>query len=229
MLTLKVLHEDVGRDTAAQLIAEHYQHTFDLTYKYWRERNRIFGVLLLVLGLTALLSVRAQANTLLVTAMANALGVDDRPADMSALQDSIPVALVNGVAAAIVTMLIFLVYQRSRLLNLLYAYLATLEGELRGQLRLPKASFAFTRESDFYRMRPPDAFAGVLRFGYLASSGIALAGVLSLRVYQDLRAEAYWGMAVGILFGVLSLLFYVGYVKESWQGPIEAGAGRADL
>ncbi|MGY1673077.1 hypothetical protein [Geodermatophilus sp. SYSU D00710] len=212
---LKVEHEDVGWDTAAELIASHYQQSFDLAYRYWRERNRLFGLLLLLLALAALLSVQATASTLLVTVVANTLGVEDDADSLDALQQSFSIALINGATLAGAAFLIFLVYQRTRYLNLLYAYLRALESELRGHLQLAKSSRAFTREGDFYESLPSDLVARLIRVAYLSISGLLLVSVFVFRVFQDAQAHAYWNVAVDCAFGALSILFYWGYVREA--------------
>ncbi|PRX64372.1 hypothetical protein B0I32_109301 [Nonomuraea fuscirosea] len=218
MPTIRLHHQDIGNDTSATLIAEHYQYTFELAYKYWRERNRLFVAMLGMLGFTALTSTRSEAGSLLVIGIANALGVQGEGDQMAALQDSLPIALVNGVFLGVIAMLVFLVYQRTRYLKALYAYLGELESELRSLLELPPTSTAFTRESDFYRKHSGVFAAHVLGAAYLSFSGVALGAVVGLRLIQDVQLTSSTSFVVELAFGSAAILFFLGYVREEmWK------------
>ncbi|GAA1653958.1 hypothetical protein GCM10009733_059140 [Nonomuraea maheshkhaliensis] len=218
MPTIRLHHRDIGNDTSATLIAEHYQHSFELAYKYWRERNRLFVAMLGMLGFMAVISTRSQAGSLLVIGIANALGVQGEGGQTAAIQDSLPIALVNGVLLGVIAMLVFLVYQRTRYLKALYAYLGELESELRNLLELPETSIAFTRESDFYRKHSGVFAAHVLGAAYLAFGGVALAAVVLLRLYQDVQLSSSASFVVELAIGSVAILFFLGYVREEmWR------------
>ena len=49
---------EVNAKTTAQLLAEHYQKTYELTYEFWKQRNRTFILLIGVIGVATLLTFR---------------------------------------------------------------------------------------------------------------------------------------------------------------------------
>jgi hypothetical protein len=50
-----------------QVLTEHYQKSFELTYEMWKERNKIFVYLIITSGITLLLTLGIpEAKSLLV-------------------------------------------------------------------------------------------------------------------------------------------------------------------
>ena len=73
-----------------QALTEHYQKTFELTYEMWRERNKIFVLLLVVIGVALLLALHIPGtNSLLVDAIVKFLGITD-PARINQLYNTFP-------------------------------------------------------------------------------------------------------------------------------------------
>jgi hypothetical protein len=61
-----------------ELIAEHYQKTYELTLAMWEQRNRTFLILLATVGIATLLTFNvSQAQPLLVDLIANAVGIEE--------------------------------------------------------------------------------------------------------------------------------------------------------
>src|SRR3972149_11351663 len=60
------------------LLAGHYQKTCEVAYDYWKERNKLFVILVLTAGMGLLLVLRVpETNSLLVDAIAKFLGLTD--------------------------------------------------------------------------------------------------------------------------------------------------------
>src|SRR5260370_42233742 len=60
----------------SELLVDHYQKTYELTFELWKQRNTTFLVLLGVIGAATLLTFgAADANTLLIAWIANVLGM----------------------------------------------------------------------------------------------------------------------------------------------------------
>ena len=59
----------------AELIAEHYQKTFEVTLENWKERNRLFVFLILTSGIGLLLLLQVpEASSLFVDTIVKLLG-----------------------------------------------------------------------------------------------------------------------------------------------------------
>lgn len=121
-----------------QLITEHYQKTFELTYETWKERNRLFVYLVLVTGIGLLLVLQVpEANNLLVDAIVKLLGITDG-ARIAQLHKDFPLEIILSIILIIVFYLMQRVYSTSLSVLRYYAYLAGLEEEIRQKLALPK-------------------------------------------------------------------------------------------
>jgi hypothetical protein len=80
----------------AEILAEHYQKTYELTYELWKQRNQTFLILLAVIGATTLLTFGAtQTNPLLVRWLAKVLDVTDEQ-DIQELGKSFPFGLLQS-------------------------------------------------------------------------------------------------------------------------------------
>jgi hypothetical protein len=61
------------------VLATHYQKTFEVTYEYWKERNKLFVILVLTAGIGLLLLLRIPAvNELAVAAISKSVGITDQ-------------------------------------------------------------------------------------------------------------------------------------------------------
>src|SRR5258708_1324692 len=104
----------------AEILAEHYQKTYELTYELWKQRNQTFLILLAVIGAATLLTFSpTQTNPLLVRWSAKVLDVTDKQ-DIRELGRSFPFGLLHslllvvvGLVICIVVSLFCLAYARS--------------------------------------------------------------------------------------------------------------------
>ena len=85
-----------------ELLIEHYQKTYELTYQLWSQRNRTFLLLLAVIGAAAVLTYRpSDANPLLAAWLGKLLGLQGE-ARVAKLQGSFPFALLHSALLVVV-------------------------------------------------------------------------------------------------------------------------------
>ncbi len=154
----------------SELLIEHYERTYELTYKLWVQRNRTFLVLVGAIAAATLLGYRPEGTTsLLVAAVIELLDITDETT-VTAIKSTFPFALLSGVFLTIVFYLMVNLCHRALYVLRNYAYLGALENEIRESLRLDEASVAFTREGEFYWNGRPRVLSTVKWF-YVALLG----------------------------------------------------------
>jgi hypothetical protein len=139
----------------SEILAEHYQKTFELTLITWEKRNQTFLLLLGVVGAATLLTSNVpQAQPLLVDLVMKLLGITEatRAAE---LRSSFPYWLIQSILQMKVMYLMLILYQRTVTIQRLYKYMALLEDEIREALTLASTTKSFTREGSFYEAHKP--------------------------------------------------------------------------
>ena len=97
----------------AEILAEHYQKTYELTYELWKQRNQTFLILLAVIGAATLLTFSAtQTNPLLVRWIAKVLDVTDKQ-DIQELGKSFPFGLLQSLLLIVIFYLVVNLYHRA--------------------------------------------------------------------------------------------------------------------
>jgi uncharacterized integral membrane protein len=167
-MKLRVDHQSVGPDTPVTLLAAHYQHTYELTYEFWKQRNRVFLMLLGSIIVGILLTARvSEANNLLVDAVAKLVGTSENPERMEELRKGFPYAVVEAGILVLVFYMAFNLYHRNSNLGRLYDYLEKLECDMRQLADF--GAVGFTREGAHYGgwqsrpLRPGSASSGATR------------------------------------------------------------------
>lgn len=193
-------------DKHVELITQHYQDTYDLTYRLWVQRNRIFLVLLVIVALASLLTYSPETNSILLMCIGKALGTTD----LSQLRHSIPFALLQGILLAMVFYLMVNLFHRSLYVLRNYDYLGELEREIRIKLDLAEYDRAFTRESKFYWDNRPWPLATV-KYIYIIFLGALLLAFLGGRIYYD------WGSGLLVIIDITITLPTIGYfIAYTW-------------
>ena len=201
--------------TAAEALVGHYQQTYELTYEMWKQRNRIFLLLLAVISVATILTFRApQADSLLLDLIRKLLDVSD-PARIGELRTSFPFGLLQSVLLVAVFYLMVNLYHRALYVLRNYSYLSRLEVEIRQQLNLPKASVAFTRESTFYWKGRESTRLGFVKWVYIAFLGALLVAFLFGRIVDDFRLRNHVLAFIDILIATPTLFFFFAYAKSS--------------
>jgi hypothetical protein len=199
--------------TAEHLI-EHYQKTYEITYSLWQQRNRTFLVLIAVVAFATLLTLRpGEANPLLLGWFSNFLNINE-PDGIKAFRNSFPFALVHGILLTVVFYLMVNLFHRSLYVLRNYAYLGALEGDIRTELKLPKDSVGFTRESSFYWNKRP-MLLGTVKWFYILLLCSLLMAFLGGRIHGDFTASNWMLLAVDIGLAVPISVYFVGYAYYS--------------
>jgi hypothetical protein len=201
-------------ESKAGFMVDHYQKTYELTYEVWRQRNRIFLILLGVIGAATLLTLRVpQANSLLVDLVAKALSLTD-PDRIETLRKSFPFSILQSVLLLVVFYLMVNLYHRSLWVLRHYRYLGLLETEIRQELSLQEPMVTFSREGGFYWTERGEGLSRI-KWVYVVLLGLLLLSFLVAKAIDDVRTGSGYLIAVDILTGVPTLYFYWVYVRSS--------------
>jgi hypothetical protein len=206
-----------------QLIADHYQKTYELTLLMWEQRNRTFLLLLGAVGVATLLTfdVGGQARPLLVDFIANTVGVEGD--DRDALRTGFPYGVVQSILLMVVLYLIVILYHRTVTILRNYQYLAGLEEEIRRGLARDDLRVSFTREGAFYRENRPTV-SRYVAVAYVGMLGLLLAAFLGMRIYTDVREAAWAFAAADVALAVPIVYFFTAYAVASLPKLGTAGA-----
>ena len=202
----------MSQDT--EMVAEHYQKTYELTLQMWEQRNRTFMLLLGVVGAATLLTFDvAQAGPLLVDIIATIVGITD-PARINELQRGFPYGLVQSVFLMVILYLMVVLYHRTAFILRSYRYIAALEPEIKSSLGLPEEAVAFTRESAFYqKYRSP--FARFVAMTYIGMLGLLLVAFLSARIYTDFSSGNAVVGVIDVAIATPTLFLFIAYANSS--------------
>jgi len=150
-----------SKDENLQVLAEHYQKTFELADGLRRDRNKFFIFLVAMLaGVTAFLGLgKERALRMLAAWMSASISFDKL--DPNTYADLSPDALAQWFSGtnfsllltmtlAIVFYFMMNLYHHTATVNRLYAYLGKLETEIGASLPRTSNAIAFTREGNFY-------------------------------------------------------------------------------
>jgi hypothetical protein len=198
----------------AKLLIDHYDRTYELTYKLWEQRNSIFLVLLCVISIATLLTFYAsQANPLLLDLYAKFLGITD-PRRITDLRKSFPFGLLQSVLLIVIFYLMVNLYHRALYVLRSYKYLASLEDEIRQCLGLQEAAISFTREGKYYANYYSLLQNGV-KWIYAGLLGCLLLAFLVGRAVQDFHTGNPILAVIDILIACPILAYFFGYVFSS--------------
>ncbi|MGC6656922.1 hypothetical protein [Pantoea sp. EEL5] len=191
--------------SGTDLIVEHYNKTYDLTFNLWEARNKILLSLFLCIGVTVFLTFNvAEAQPLLIDIITKSIGITDA-ARISELRKSFPYSVVHSALLLVIMYLIINLYHRSAFIHRNYAYLSKLEEEIRFRLSIKKTSKVFSRESTFYNENKTFAskYIGVI---YVLVVSFFVLSFLSVRLYLDISSASrliiFYDLAVGLVISV---------------------------
>ena len=200
----------------AEVLANHYQKTYEVAYEHWKERNKLFVTLVLTAGIGLLLLLRVpEANSLLVDAITKFLGVTDAER-IKNLYANFPFnVLLSGILVVI-----FYLMQRLYSTNLSvmrnYMYLGAIEKEIRGHLRLPTDSVSFTREGNFYwGKRSP--MQSMSKYYYVAVLFIILIPFIAFKLIADFQEPNVIVLPVDVAVSLMAVLYWWEYARSSFQ------------
>ncbi len=200
----------------AELLIGHYDRTYDLTYKFWEQRNRIFLILLGVISVATLLTFDASQTTpLLLDLYAKFLGVTTAQR-IEQLRTSFPFGLLQSILLAVIFYLMVNLYHRSLSVLRSYRYLSGVEDEIRQYLDLQEDCIAFTREGSYYKKYYTRLQGGV-KWVYTCLVGLLLLAFLIGRIVQDFRTGTYVLVLVDIGIALPTFVYFLGYASSSMR------------
>lgn len=194
----------------ATVLAEHYQNTFEVTYKHWEQRNRTFLYLLLTMAIASILALRIEGTEpLFIDMLASMLGITDVNR-ITELRIAFPFSLTRSLFLAAIFYLMANLFNRNYTLQRNYAYLGKLEDEIRELLQFSSSSIAFTREGAFYSKMHSRAQSFVGRF-YNAIIGLLLAFFLGSRLWEDFTSQQWFFLSLDSVIALGAVFFYAAY------------------
>lgn len=197
-----------------ELLVDHYHKTFELTSRLWEQRNRLFLLLIGVIGLATVLTYsETETNSLFVDLVIKALGIEDS-SRIAELKSSFPFALLHSILLLVVFYLMFNLYHRAVSVLMQYAYLGALEMEIREALMFNPGTRAFTRESDFYWSQRPKLL-GSVKWVYIGLLGLLLGSFLVGRIIDDWRAHMVLFVFIDLIVGIPTAIYFWGYAATS--------------
>ncbi|HVG31383.1 MAG TPA: hypothetical protein VM864_16855 [Pyrinomonadaceae bacterium] len=204
-------------------LTEHYQKTYELTFEMWKQRNRVFLVLVGTIAVAALLTFRvSDAKPLLVKWVAKYLGLSE-----SELQMSFPYGLLQTSLMVIIFYLMMNLFHRAHNVLFYYGYLGRLETEIRRHLHLSEASYFFTREGgSYWDDRKKSKFRGLgldaVKYIYMALLFVLLAAFIAKKLYDDFHTGTVGLGLVESVVAFLTLFYFVQYAHSSYRGDSDA-------
>jgi hypothetical protein len=195
-----------------EILAEHYQKTFEVTYESWKQRSKLYLLLLGLVSVAVLLTYQApQANPLLVDWLANALNITDTNR-VAEIRNGFPFALLNSALGIAIFYTMLNLYQHSRIIRQNDVYLHGLERELRNKLDLGADSIFFTRESSYNTgERFKDAI--LIAWTYVISLGLLLFAFIGGRIAEDLQLKNLALIFIDSILSTMILVYFFLYAR----------------
>ncbi len=230
-------------------LAEHYHQTYDLTYKYWKERNRAFLLLITTLAIAALISYDPRAfgerswnlpslnselsktasaprNTFLLTVLCYAVKGQDCGRDSKELKEfaqQFPHDAFDGIISVIVLYLMLNITNLTSTIFRYYHYIYRLEDEVRTEMQIGRWSVAFAREGHWYAQHRAPMQVPIRYFYVLLLTGM-LGFYFFVRIASELHVDGNLLRLAGHgTIALLSLLALYGYaaIILGWAKPAD--------
>lgn len=198
------------------VLANHYQKTFEVAHEHWKERNKLFVILVLTAGMGLLLLLRVpEANSLLVDAITKFLGVTDAER-IKALYANFPFDILLSGTLVVMFYLMQRLYSTNLSVMRNYMYLGAVEREIRGHLRLSTDSVAFTREGGFYwGKRTKMQFMS--KYYYAIVLFIILIPFIIIKLIADFQEPNLIVMPVDVAVSLMAVLYWWEYARSSFE------------
>ena len=213
---------DTNDPNRAVVLAAHYQHVAEMSYRLWEERNRRFLHLMAVVALAVLLTYDAQTIVqvgLKTLEKSYGLPLPERVAE------SLPYVVLHGLLLAFVFYLMTDVYRLTSNIMSNTEYRKGLEKDLRGVLCLTDSQSSYSYESR-YRSWNQSGLKRVVGWIYVLLLGAMLVLFLVFRLTSDWPANGFdpaaaasWKdllrqhflLIADVVVGGATLLMYAGY------------------
>jgi len=195
-------------------LTQHYQYTYEQTYRFWLQRNRTFLFLLAMIGMASLMMFGSPStDSMVVFIIAKFIGIHDA-AGRQEIQQGFSFTLIQSVFLILIFYLMVNLHHRSHYVLRNYHYLGKLEQEIRRALAIDDDNVAFSRESSFYWCQRSWGNAAV-KWVYIILLGALLATFLGGRLYFDMRQHRYLLFSAELFISGATMLFYAAYAFSS--------------
>lgn len=216
MPTQKPTPTPTAQPINVDVLASHYQKTFEVAFEYWKERNRLFVILVLTAGVGLLLLLRVPtADSLLVAAIAKFLNITDQAVKTDLLEKFPFNILLSGFLVTI-----FYLMQRLYSTNLsvmrTFLYLGALEDEVRKYLGLPKGSISFTREGSFYWGKR-SSMQAASKVYYIVVLFIILIPFIVFKLIADFQSQNWLVIVIDLIVSIMAVLYWGEYARSSFR------------
>jgi small-conductance mechanosensitive channel len=200
-------------ENSAKLVIDHYQKTYELTFKLWEARNRTLLILLAVVaGATLVMVPTLGTRSLLFIYVGHSL--DLKPDALAELEKGFPYGILQAILLFVILYLMVNLYHRARYVLRNYAYLGALEGEIRQLLGAGENSVSFTRESTFY-WGHRDFLSGAVKYVYIILLAGLLLAFLGTITATDWKRGSVLLTIVDLAFAVPTIIFLFGFATSS--------------
>lgn len=197
-----------------EVLAVHYQKTFEVAHDYWKERNRLFLSLAIAAGIGLLIILRVpEADKLLVDMVTKFLEIDD-PTRKTQLYSTFPFDLVLSMILIVLFYLMQRLYSTNLSVMRNYLYLGAVEGELRSNLNLPSDSVSFTREGKFYWKRRM-IMQTASKWYYIFVLFIILVPFMFLKIQADWQSSNWLLVLVDGVVSLMIVLYWAEYAYSA--------------
>jgi uncharacterized membrane-anchored protein YitT (DUF2179 family) len=147
MATCPACGKEPIAEKKAEVLAEHFQKTFEFNHSRWEERNKNFLVLLGITGVELLLIYRTDGVLRVMADFYSNFLKDKGPDDIAS---GFPFNLLISILLIVILYLMIQIYHRTSHINSTYGYLEKVEGELRNTLEIT-IGHSLTREGAYYK------------------------------------------------------------------------------
>ncbi len=201
------------------VLAGHYQKTFEVAYDYWKERNKLFVTLVLTAILGLLIIQRGSlVNVLLVKYVVKYFALSEQTDQklIAEIGTTIPFSLV--LSGILIAMFYFMQRLYSTNLSVMrtFMYLGALETEVRKHLGLPAESISFTREGSFYWGRR-SRIQAMSKYYYVVVLFIILVPFIGFKLIADLESPNLLVIAVDVVVSIMAILYWWAYARSSFR------------
>ncbi len=177
---------------ATYSIIEHYNKTYEVTLKFESQRNGIFVLVFLAIGVAMFLTTNERLfiqaiDVVFRVATPNGADPAGGPPALPALAAPTLYFLwifLKEIGVLSITYLMINLHHRAATVRRNYLYINDLEGEIRDRLEVAPDSVAFTRESTYYRAHRPAIYT-LIKWTYALVLLVMVLAFTGLRLSAD--------------------------------------------
>lgn len=147
MATCTACGKEPIAEKKAEILADHFQKTFEHNHSLWEERNKNFLVLLGVTGVELLLIYRTDGVLSVIADFYSKFLKDKSPDEIAR---GFPFNLLISILLVVILYLMIQISHRTSHITRTYGYLEQVERDIRNTLEIT-SGHSLTREGEYYR------------------------------------------------------------------------------